>query len=93
MRYILIVLSLVFLLGIDRGHQYYTGEVHYIDSDKVIVDNKEYSLTKGMKVLKRYKSGRAFYEDKIKLKSIKSGDKVTLKLVAKDVIEMVREDY
>lgn len=93
MRYILVILSIVFLLGIDRGHHYYTGEVNYIDSEKVIVDNKEYSFTKGMRVLKRYKSGRAFYEDEIKLKSIKSGDKVTLKLVARDVIEMVREDY
>ena len=93
MRYILVVLSIVFLLGIDRGHHYYTGEVNYIDSEKVIVDNKEYNFTKGMRVLKRYKSGRAFYEDKIKLKNIRQGDKITLKAIASDVIEIVREDY
>lgn len=93
MRYFILIILFTFLTGIDRGHHYYTGEVNYIDSEKIIVDNKEYSFTKGMRVLKRYRSGRAFYEDKIKLNNIKQGDKVTLKAIASDVIEIVREDY
>lgn len=93
MRYLILVVLFAFLTGIDRGHYYYTGTLQYIDSDKIIVDEKEYNLNKRVEVLKRYKSGRAFYEGKIKLRNINAGDKVTLKLIAKDVIQIVREDY
>jgi len=88
----IIVVIFIFVLGIDRGHRYLYGVVEYIDSSKIILNGNEYYFTKKLKVLRRYKIGRAFHETKHSLRSIKTGDKVTLKLIANDVLEIVEED-
>lgn len=90
-KYFILFLIITFTLGIDRGHRYLNGVVEYIDASKVILNEREYYFTQKTKVLRRYKIGRAFYEKKHSLRSIRVGDKVTLKLVANDVLEIVEE--
>ncbi|UOD34522.1 hypothetical protein DSN97_10255 [Deferribacteraceae bacterium V6Fe1] len=91
-KYFIILIAFVFILGIDRGHRYLTGIVESIDSTKIVLNEKEYYFTKNTRVLRRYKIGRAFHETKHSLRSIRAGDKVTLKLIANDILEIVEED-
>ncbi|HCW93504.1 MAG TPA: hypothetical protein DHM44_07460 [Flexistipes sinusarabici] len=82
-----------FIFAYDSGHRYVEGYVSSISSNKIKLDDNSYRLKEDTVYRLRYDEGNAIKEKKIEKNDVDIHDKVILKVIGNNVLELVVEEY
>lgn len=72
---------------------YYNGRVNSIDSVSIQVDSKDYLLAMKCVFIKQIKRNKAYFEDRVLARDLRTGDNVSMRINGNVVDQIIIEEW
>lgn len=96
MKSLIITICIALMLTLSAaagGHRYISGYLETIGDTFVTVSGEQLNITDETSFLREYKDDGSYYREEIRQRRLRSGDKVRIKALGRDVVEIIEEDY